>query len=265
MTSFIAGVKSHYAQRTLILHFLERELRAKYSNTLLSVVWPILTPMLLLAIYSIVFENMFKQSVADRAYSYTFFLAAALWPWMMFADALNRSLSAIQGNAALIKKVAFPTIYLVFAVVAATFTVHILGFLVVLGVLSLSGAPIAWPTIFSILPHLFSLFIFTFGVCAAASAVQTILKDLEHLVPPALMALYFLTPIMYPLSQIPAKYQSIFAANPMGYLVERSREAITGTALFKLGDIAIFLGSLLIAALGVALFQRLAPHFEDFL
>jgi lipopolysaccharide transport system permease protein len=263
--SLIATYKRHYAQRPLVAHFLERELRAKYSNTLLSVVWPILTPILLLAIYTIVFENMFKQSVADRAYSYTLFLAAALWPWMMFADSLNRSLSAIHGNAALIKKVAFPTIYLVFAVVAATFIVHLLGFLVVLGALSLSGAPVAWVTIISLTPLLIALFVFTFGICAAASAVQTIMKDLEHLVPPALMALYFLTPIMYPLSQIPVKYQGIFASNPLGYLVERSREIITGSALFKLTDIALLVAAALIAALGIALFERLAPHFEDFL
>ena len=123
----LPALKQHYAQRSLILHFLERELRAKYSNTLLSVLWPILTPMLLLVIYSIVFENLFKAGALNRPYSYTFFLAAGLWPWMMFADALNRSLSAIHGNAALLKKVAFPTIYLVFAVVAATFIIHLAG------------------------------------------------------------------------------------------------------------------------------------------
>ncbi len=261
----LAGLKRHYAQRTLILHFLERELRAKYSNTLLSVVWPILTPMLLLGIYSIVFENMFKASVAQRPYSYTFFLAAGLWPWMMFADALNRSLSAIHGNAALLKKVAFPTIYLVFAVVSATFIIHLLGFAVVLVALSVTGSPVAWLTLVSFLPLLFGLFILTLGLSAAASAVQTILKDLEHLVPPALMALYFLTPVMYPLSQIPAKYQGIFSMNPLGYLVERSREIITGSNLFALGDMAFIGGAFVVAIIGIALFQRLAPHFEDFL
>jgi lipopolysaccharide transport system permease protein len=258
-------VKQHYAQRTLILHFLERELRAKYSNTLLSVVWPILTPMLLLAIYSIVFENMFKASVVNRPYSYTFFLAAGLWPWMMFADSLNRSLSAIHGNAALLKKVAFPTIYLVFAVVSATFIIHLLGFAVVLVALYFTGSPVAWLTLVSFTPLLVGLFILTLGLSAAASAVQTILKDLEHLVPPALMALYFLTPVMYPLSQIPAKYQGIFGMNPLGYLVERSREIITGANLFALGDLAFIGGSIVVAIIGIALFQRLAPHFEDFL
>ena len=257
--------KRHYAQRALVLHFLERELRAKYSNTLLSVVWPIFTPMLLLGIYSIVFENMFKASIANRPYSYTFFLAAGLWPWMMFADSLNRSLSAIHGNAALLKKVAFPTIYLVFAVVSATFIVHMLGFAVVLMVLYFTGSPVVWQTLISLAPLLIGLFILCIGVSAAASAVQTILKDLEHLVPPALMALYFLTPVMYPLSQIPLKYQSIFSVNPLGYLVERSREIITGVKLFAMGDLAFISGSIVIAVLGVALFERLAPHFEDFL
>lgn len=262
---FLALAKAHYAQRTLILHFLERELRAKYSNTLLSVVWPILTPMLLLAIYSIVFENMFKASIGNRPYSYTFFLAAGLWPWMMFADSLNRSLSVIHGNAALLKKVAFPTIYLVFAVVSATFIIHLLGFAVVLIALSATGSAVAWGTILCFTPLLAGLFILTLGLSAAASAIQTIMKDLEHIVPPALMALYFLTPVMYPLSQIPQKYQGIFSMNPLGYLVERSREIITGSTLFAVGDLALIAGAVAVAIIGVALFQRLAPHFEDFL
>jgi lipopolysaccharide transport system permease protein len=96
--------------------------------------------------------------------------------------------------------------------------------------------------------------------------LQVFVRDVEHVLMPVLMVLMYVTPILYPLAMVPEPVRPWVAANPFGWLVTRFRDALLDGRLgLQWGDalaVAIALG---LFALGLAMFRRLAPHFEDFL
>ena len=103
------------------------------------------------------------------------------------------------------------------------------------------------------------------GLALMLSAIQVFVRDVEHVLMPLLMILMFLTPILYPLSLVPDDLRPWVAANPFGWLVDRMRSALLdGKIAFEWQDAVALAVSLALFALGRAVFQRLSPHFEDF-
>ena len=90
------------------------------------------------------------------------------------------------------------------------------------------------------------------------------LRDVEQLLGLALMAIFYATPIVYPISLVPEPYRGWLALNPIAYVVGRYRELLLGSGL-RAGDLAVLLVSLLVLAAGLWAFRRLSPYFEDLL
>jgi lipopolysaccharide transport system permease protein len=254
------------SNRWLLLNFVSREFSARYAGSSLGVVWAILNPLALLAIYAFIFGHFFKQRFPGmEEQSYTLLVAVALWPWMMFADGITRGMATIQANAGLIRKVAFPNVLLVYAGVLGTFGMHLLGYIAALLLLALLGNSIRWAGIPWALLLLVFLLVFTIGVAALLAALQTLLKDVEQVLPPALMMVYFLTPVLYPLSIIPEAYRGWLQLNPLAHFVQRIRDVLLVGGGLVTADLTLAIVSILVCIFGLAVFNRLSPHFEDFL
>lgn len=254
-------------QLLLLGRFTEREIFARFAGSTLGLFWALLGPLLLLAIYSFVFGQLFKQRLGDDlgTDSYTLFVAVALWPWMMFSDALVRALQSIQANAPIVKKIAFPHLLLVLAAINGVFLVHFAGYVAVLAVLAAtgtavqtSGAPVA-------LLAIATLYLYALGIGAALAALQPMLRDVEQATTPAITMLYYLTPVLYPLALIPAEYRHWLTWNPLVYVVQRLRDGLLLGAGPQLDDLGMLLCGAAIASIGMLFFARLSPYFEDFL
>ncbi len=249
----------------LFTAFTLREIRSRYSGSVLGLAWAFIGPLAMLFIYALVFGTILKPSAANLgAPSYLMFLGAALWPWMMFSDGLTRGMGAIKANASLVRKVAFPHAVLVLSAVSATVMLHLVGYVAVLAVLaylyggvSLAGLPAA-------LFVLASLLLFTLGLALLLAALHTLLPDIEQATQPLLMMLYFLTPVLYPQSVIPEPYREWFAWNPLALMIQRLREHLFGQPMLNLADGAVMIIAIVILLIGYAVFIRLSPHFEDF-
>lgn len=250
----------------LFLRFTERELSSRFAGSSLGVAWALVGPLLLLAIYSFVFGQILRPRLSDLGTeSYTLFVAIALWPWMMFADGIARGMNAVQTNGALVKKVAFPHLLLVGSAVSAAFVLHLVGYVGVLAVLALFGSPIAWAGVPVALYYLCVLFGFTLGLAAFFAALQTLMRDTEQAVNPAVMMLHYLTPVLYPITLIPLAYRGWLDWNPLATIVTRIREALLLGSGFQVGDLMPLVWMVVALALGLWLFRRLSPYFEDFL
>lgn len=250
---------------TLLAGFTYREFSFRFAGSALGVVWALLGPLLLLGIYSFVFGQLFQQRTSLGTESYTLFVAIALWPWMMFADGVLRGMAAIQGNAGLVKKVAFPHALLVAAAVLAAFAQHLLGYAVVLLLLAANGAPIVLAGLPLALCYLFALLLLTFAAALLFAALQTLLKDVEQIVSPGIMMLHYLTPVLYPLTMIPLAYRDALLWNPLALIVVRLRENLLSGYGFQSSDFLYLLAILAFLYVAWAVFRRLSPFFEDFL
>jgi ABC-type polysaccharide/polyol phosphate export permease len=183
----------------------------------------------------------------------------------MFADGLARGSGAVQANAALVRKVAFPHRLLVYANVASTFAVHLLGYAVVLVVLRLMGEPIALSRLPIALALVGFLFLATVGIAACLAAMQVLVRDIGQLLGVVLTLIFYATPVLYPVALVPERVQPWLLLNPLTPVLERLRELLLGGAGFAVIDVVIAAVSIAIFAAGAWVFERLSPFFEDFL
>jgi ABC-type polysaccharide/polyol phosphate export permease len=251
----------------LLLSFARREVFNRYAGSASGLAWTLLHPLAQLAIYAFVFSQVFRVGVPPEytKASYTTFVAIALWPWIMFNEGLQRAMGSVGANAGLIRKVAFPHRLLVYAAVLSTFAVHAVGFLAVIVVVRLLGEPIA----LSHVPFAFILLIpyllLAAGLGAALAAFQTMLRDVEHGVQIVLTMLLYASPVLYSVKLVPAEWRSWYLLNPIARLSERMREILLGGSGLVVGDLLLALACAAVFALGLWIFNRISPHFEDFL
>jgi ABC-type polysaccharide/polyol phosphate export permease len=251
----------------LLASFTRREIVNRYAGSVSGLAWSLLHPLAQLAIFSFVFSQIFRIGVPEgfpRA-SYVTFVAVALWPWIMFSEGLQRAMASVGANAGLIRKVAFPHRLLVFSSMLASCAIHAAGFVAVLVALKVGGEPIR----LSGLPVAFVLLVpymlLATGIGAALAALHTLLRDVEHVVQVLLTILFYASPILYPASLVPEALRKWVNANPLAWFSERLREVLLQGGGFVPGDAVAALACLAAFAAGMWVFERLSPHFEDFL
>lgn len=252
--------------RGLALNFLQREISGRYVGSVSGLFWILIQPLALLGIYSVVFTTVFRVTLPDLGQGgFVTFVALGLWPWLAFQEGMLRGTQAVQANAGLVKKVAFPSELLVLGAVGASYAVHGAGFLAALAVLALTGSA----PHFEVLPLVALLLLaqlqFTLGLALGLAALQVMLRDVEHLLSPLLMIWFYATPVLYSPAMIPESLRLAMSLNPMAYSVERVRELLQHGGGLTGSDAGYLFGVGLAFVLGRWFFNRLAPHFEDFL
>lgn len=254
--------------RTVIfLQLVSRNIRTDYLENVTGFAWLILQPLLMLAVYAFVFSTIFQARMPEaESVGFIPFLAVAFWPWTAFSESILKSSSSITSNAALIGKVAFASELLPLSTVAATFSMHMVGYVAVLLILVVTGTDLHWTGFFVAIPLLLLLVMFAAGLALIASSLQVFLRDLAQILPPLITFWFFTTPILYSSSMLPDGLEPIFKWNPASWYVLRLREALlTDFSPPGLMDIVVPVVSVLTLIFGMWFFRRLRGHFEDFL
>lgn len=251
----------------LLYSFTKREFVTRYAGSVWGFAWALLHPLAQLAIYAFVFSQIFRVAVPAGypGVSYVAFVAMALWPWIMFSEGLQRAMTSIGANAGLIRKVAFPHRLLVYAAVAAACAVHLIGFVAVLVALAAMGEPVRLASLPVAAVLLVPYMLLAAGLGAFLAALQTLLRDVEHVVHVVLTVLFYASPILYPASLIPRSVEAWVRYNPLAWFSERLREVLLQGSGLVVGDAWIALGCLAVFLAGLWFFNRLSPSFEDFL
>jgi ABC-type polysaccharide/polyol phosphate export permease len=251
----------------LLRGFIRREFNTRYLGSISGLLWVLIHPVALLLLYGFLFGTVFQTRLPgvpqDALLAY---VAVALWPWLMFSEGLNRATMAVQDHSALLGKVAVPAGLLVVANLCATFILHTVGYVFVILVLWLLGYPLLLPGLLWLPVGLALLFALTLGLALLTSAVQVLIRDLAQVLAQLMGFWFFLTPILYGRSQLPAALQPIFDLNPLTFHAEAARAALLQQSVPPIDGIlkaAILSGIVLL--LGSWVFRRLRRHFEDFL
>ena len=265
MPAFAAAAPARARDRALFANFFKRELTTRYLGSATGLAWAFVHPLALLAVYHFVFTTIFRAGNFDGK-SFLLFVAVALWPWLAAQEGLQRATVSLANYAGLIRKVAFPHELAVYASIAATLTLQFAGYLAVLVVLAAFGEPVRFEGLIVAVPLWLILAIALTGLALLLAALQVFIRDVEHVLMPALMILMYLTPILYPLTLVPEGVRPWVAANPFGWLVERLRDALLdGRLQLQWGDAIALVVALALFFAGHWVFRRLSPQFEDFL
>jgi ABC-type polysaccharide/polyol phosphate export permease len=207
--------------RTLVAILTARELKARYRGSLLGWLWSVVNPLLLLLVYTIVFQVVFRRS-DDATRPYALFLFTGLLPWNWLAASLIESTVSLTGNGNLIRKVLFPAEVLTLTYVLG----QLVHFLLSLPILALGlaaariwlGRPI--PATLVLLPLLVLLeLIFIAGCSLAFAPLAVHFRDLRDLLTNVLNLGFFLTPILYVADSVPPAIRWVLVWNPVSPFV----------------------------------------------
>ena len=252
------------ATRAVFRELLRRELEERYRGSVLGAVWLLLLPLLQLLVLAWVFGALLPPRT-DGALPYAAFLALGLWPWLLFADAAARGVTALTDNAALIGKVAVPHALYVDARAAGVVVVDLAGFAVVLAALPLFGVDLAWSGAWVVLPVLATIALWGLAVARALAVLQVFLRDVAAVIGQLLTLGFFLTPVLYDRTTLPDGVALALSFNPLAPPIEALRAALIGAPVAWGALVPSALGGAVLLVFATLFLRRARSHLEDFL
>ena len=249
----IQALRELFAFREVLLVLVWRELRARYRGSVLGFLWTFLNPLLLIVIYSLVFSVYMRVEIP----AYPAFVFAGLLPWIWFSSAMLLGSNSIVEGGSLIKRVAFAPHVLPVVSVTATLVNFLLSLPILLGVVLWWGLPLGWPLL--ALPLLIATqYAFTLGLAVGLAMLTVRYRDLHQLVGNLLTLWFFLTPVLYPASMVPARFQPLLVFNPMALLVTAFQNVLYEGEAPAAGHLAAVVAeAVFVLALGLALCARM--------
>jgi lipopolysaccharide transport system permease protein len=246
--------------RELFGNLFRRDVQAKYRGSILGLAWTLANPVLLMAVYLLVFSVLWKTPFGSGG-NYALFLLVGLTAWLFFAQSVQASSRSMLDNANLIRKTRFPR-QLVPLSVVATNLISFIVMLVALLVLNFALLPRVRGTEWLAIPLAVVIVAFTGGLALVVASLNVLFRDIEFLVAALLLPLFFLTPVLYPLSdpQIASRQwvvDLIHWGNPLSPMIEALRAPLFYGDLPTLGDTVYSVVAALVAlALGAYVFSR---------
>ena len=217
-----------WAYRELLYFLAWRDVKVRYKQTVLGVLWIVLQPVVSMVVFSGLFGALLD--VPSNGVPYPVFLYSALLPWNYFAGALTRSSTSVVGSANLISKIYFPRLVIPISGVLSNLVDFAVSFTVLLALMLFYRIP---PTPAALLLPGFLLLamIAALGFGLWLSALNVRFRDVGYLVPFLVQIWMYLTPVIYPVTLIPERWRWLLALNPMTGVVEGFRWALLGGSM----------------------------------
>ena len=214
-----------WAYRELLYFFVWRDVKIRYKQTAIGVLWVILQPLLTMAVFTLFFGRLAK--LPSEGLPYPVFYFSALVPWAYFSTALQSCSSVVVDNQRVITKVYFPRVILPLSAVVSGLVDFAIGFVVLFVV---TGIYSIKPTLAALwLPVLLLLAVLTaLAVGLWVSALNALYRDVRYIVPFLVQFWMFASPVAYPASLVPLRWRWFYGLNPMTGVIEGFRWAITG-------------------------------------
>lgn len=225
-------VKNFLNYKDLLIELIKTDIKIKYKNSVLGIIWSMLNPLLMMIVLLIVFSALFKNNIEN----YAVYLLSGRILYSFFSDSTNFAMNSVVGNAGLIKKVYIPKYIFPLSKVCSSFIVFLISMTPLILVMVLTGVDFTYHMIFVLLPLAY-IFLISLGIGLILSVINVFFGDIKHLYSIVLLVLMYMTPIFYPPEIIPNKYLSVIEiVNPLFIVVKLFREALYGNMFSSLLD-----------------------------
>mgnify|MGYP000999286084 CR=1 FL=1 len=205
----------------LALSFAKRDFKERYVGTGLGQLWYILSPIITIFIYTVIFSDFMKMKldIVDNSYSYSIYLVPGLLAWTSFSTILTRLNGSLLEKANLIKKINVPAFVYQISIIITEFGILMLSYSLALIFLLLVNHPITLTFLYFV-PILFLQTLFAFALGVIISLFTPFFKDLREAVPIIVQLWFWMTPIIYMKEMIANKYPALLIYNPFYYFVQ---------------------------------------------
>ena len=260
-----------YSQRALIRAFATRDFATRYRSSVLGWVWSLIQPLATLIVFAAVFSVVFRIQAPPlgngNGSSYAAFLFTGLVTWNLFSGLLTLSMTQLKSNGELLKKVQFPA----WAPILGASIVQLIQVLleiIVLVLMFLFLRNVGWTWILAV-PILIGCALFAQGIGLMLSILNARYGDVQYIVTVVLGALYFLTPVLYPMSMIEGQNEIlgwVIQLNPMSWFVQAMHDVMYSLVAPPWYEIAALLvGGFLVFWAGLAVFNRSSEDIGELL
>jgi len=260
-----------WMQLQLLKSLVHRDLEARYKGSILGNLWPLISQLSQLLVYTYVFAIVLQvklnlQGLPQNNFTFGMWLFAGLLPWMTFSNGFQQATNAVICQPNLVKKVVFPLPLLPLVPVLSGFLESTLGLMALILLVAMMAhtvhatlwlLPLVW------LPQL----LFTAGLAYWGAGLTVFLRDIPQTIAVVLNFWLYLTPICYPATVIPQPWQGlVFWLNPMAAIVEVYRDLVLVGEVRHLGEwMTAMLVSLIVFYGGLWVYRKLRPAFADVL
>ncbi len=257
----LSDLKELWNYRELFYFFTWRDLKVRYRQTVVGVLWSILQPLITMLVFSFFFGKL--AGVPSDNVPYPIFVYTGLLFWQFFSDALGETSNSLVSNKSIVTKVYFPRLILPVSSVITKFVDFAISSVILVGLMAYYGYTPHLSGLL-ILPLLLALtFLAAIGLGLLLAAINVKYRDVRYALPFFIQLLLFVTPVIYPAS-IAGKYSKILALNPMMGVIQSARAALLGTTPLNWSLIGISaITGVVLVAIGLAYFKKTERYFAD--
>lgn len=255
-----------WRHRSLIFRLTRREIESRYKGSVLGILWSVIVPLMLLAVYTFVFSVIFQakwDAKIDNRWQFALILFSGLIVFNVFSECINRAPGVMLNYVSYIKKVVFPLEILPWVLLFSSLYNAFLSFIILLaGHFIFIGVP---PLTVLLIPlELLPFILLTLGLTLFLSSLGVYLRDLSQLISICTMILMFMSPIFYPITSIPEEYRGYISLSPIAVVIEGARGLIFYGQIPSVGQwLFSFACSWLIVWLGYIWFMKTRKGFAD--
>ncbi|MBO0613237.1 MAG: hypothetical protein RL122_1270 [Pseudomonadota bacterium] len=265
----LALFDSLWRNRQLIWQMSKREVLGRYRGSMMGVAWSFFNPIFMLAVYTFVFSFVFKSrwdvDVSVDQGGFAVILFAGMIVHGLFAECVNRAPGLLLNNVNYVKKVVFPLEILPWTILVSALFHTAISVLVLLVAELLLMHHVPWTIL--LLPLVWLPFVVAImGVSWFLASLGVYLRDVAQITGLVTTVLLFMSPVFYPLSKLPEKFQALLLLNPLTFMIEQTREVLVWGNLPNWGGLLIYsVCAGLVAWLGFVWFQKTRGGFADVL
>ena len=255
----IDKIKEIYQYRHMLKTLVKQDINGRYKGSFFGFLWTLLNPLLMLVVYSLVFQFVFRANIEH----YSIYLFICLMPWNAFANTIATGTVCVSNNASILKKVYFPREVLPLSVVISNTIQYFFSAVIIFIALLVSGVGISWVAIFLPLIVLVQA-IFSLGVIMLLSAANVYIRDVQYIMNPVMMIWMYACPILYSISMVPERFLKLYKLNPMTLIMQEYQNILYNKTLPNFRNLGlVFLGSLLVLVIGYLVFNKLQRRFAE--
>ena len=250
-------IKNFMKYRSLLEELIARDVKIKYKHSILGVLWTILNPLLMMIVLTIVFSNLFRFDIEN----FPLYILSGQVIFNFFNDATTNAMSAIVGNAPLLKKVYVPKYMFVLSRVFSSLINLMAAFTALIVVMLVTRAELHWTVLLAFVPITLVAFM-ALGIGLILSAIAVKFRDVMHLYSILMTVLLYLTPVIYPMSILTEGLYRVVMLNPLAVVIMMFRDLMLYNTMFTIETLGLAVAETIVfMVLGIWIFYRKQDEF----
>ena len=246
--------------RELLYFLVLRDVKVRYKQTVLGVAWAVLQPVFTMIVFTVIFGRFAK--IPSDGLPYAVFVFAGLLPWTFFSNNISQASMSLMNQQSLLTKIYLPRVFVPASAIGSGLIDLLVSFVVFAALMAYYGVGVG-PRVLVVPVLVVLTTAASLGVGLALAALIVTYRDFRYVVPFMVQSWMYLSPVIYPVSMVPEKWQPLLALNPMAGIIDGFRSALFGLPWNYTTLAVSTVSSLLLLLLGLFYFRRTERKFAD--